>query len=111
MRFSKVCVLVSVISASVLPAAAGVYVTSTGSATATVLGNASASSPIHFVATATSPACSKGGAGMGIYTAPYKLAYTVSGAALVTNLSLGAGTYNIAVQEWDNCGWSSKALL
>jgi hypothetical protein len=111
MRFSKVCAVVSLLSATVLPAGAGVYVTSPGSATATVLGNATASSPVHFVASATSPACSKGVAGVGIYTAPYKLAYTVSGAALDTKISLGAGTYNIVVQEWDNCGWSSKALL
>src|SRR5205807_810579 len=68
-------------------------------------------SPVHFVATATSPACSKGVGGMGIYTAPYKLAYSVQGAKLDTNLALNAGTYNVAIQEWDNCGWSSKALL
>ena len=48
---------------------------------------------------------------MGIYTAPNKLAYTVQGASLDTNLSLSAGTYNVAVQEWDYCGWSSKATL
>jgi hypothetical protein len=63
------------------------------------------------VATATSPACSKGVAAIGIYTAPYALAYQANGATLDTNLSLSAGTYNVAVQEWDNCGWSSRALL
>jgi hypothetical protein len=48
---------------------------------------------------------------MGIYTAPNVLAYSVQGSTLDTNLSLAAGTYKIAVQEWDNCGWSSSAKL
>jgi hypothetical protein len=48
---------------------------------------------------------------MGIYTASGVLAYKVSGSRLDTSLSLGSGTYNIAVQEWDACGASSKAAL
>jgi hypothetical protein len=65
-------------------------------------------SPVHYVATAESPDCPKGVSAMGIYTAPYKLAYVVSGAKLDTELSLGPGTYNTVVQEWDNCGWSAS---
>jgi hypothetical protein len=45
---------------------------------------------------------------MGIYTAPGVLAYTVGGSALNTALTLGPGTYNTVVQEWDNCGGASK---
>jgi hypothetical protein len=90
---------------------AGVYVTSPTGATVSTSGSATAVSPVHFVATATSPTCSKGVGGIGIYTAPYALAYTAKGASLDANLSLGVGTYNIVIQEWDNCGWSSKALL
>ena len=41
---------------------------------------------------------------MGIYTAPFQLAYTVKGAKLDTNLALNPGTYHAVVQEWDNCG-------
>lgn len=67
----------------------------------------SVGSPVNFVATATS-GCSKGVAAMGIYTAPGVLAYVVNGASLNTNLNLGSGTYNTAVQEWDNCGGASK---
>src|SRR6266581_3832272 len=48
---------------------------------------------------------------MGIYTTPNVLAYTVRGSSLDTNLNLNPGVYNVAVTEWDNCGWSSKALL
>ncbi|HEV2696860.1 MAG TPA: alkaline phosphatase family protein, partial [Terriglobales bacterium] len=48
---------------------------------------------------------------MGIYTAPFVLAYKVSGATMNTYLSLSTGTYNTVVQEWDNCGSSSKTAL
>lgn len=68
-------------------------------------------SPVHFVATAASPACPKGVAAMGIYSAPGKLVYTVNGSSMNTNLSMSNGTYNVVVQEWDNCGWSATAPL
>lgn len=61
------------------------------------------SSPVQFIATATT-SCSKGVSAMGIYTAPYQLAYTVSGASLNHSLTLNPGTYNTVVEEWDNCG-------
>ncbi len=48
---------------------------------------------------------------MGIYTAPGKLAYTVNGAKMDTNLSMSNGTYNVVVQEWDNCGWSATVPI
>src|SRR5712691_11199126 len=99
MRLGKLCTVVYLLLAFSLPAFAGVYVTSPATANVSTSGNATASSPVHFVATAVSPACAKGVAGMGIYTAPYTLAYTVNGSSLDTNVSLSAGTYNIAVQE------------
>ena len=64
-------------------------------------------SPVNFVATG-STTCSKGVASMGIYTAPWQLAYVVNGASLNTNLTLNPGTYNTTVTEWDNCGGSSS---
>jgi len=48
---------------------------------------------------------------MGIYTAPYKLAYVVNGASLNTKLSLAKGTYHVVVEEWDKCGWAATAPL
>jgi Phosphoesterase family len=69
--------------------------------------NSQVGSNVQFVAKATT-SCSKGIAAMGIYTAPYKLVYTVSGASVNTVLALSPGTYNTVVQEWDNCGWTSK---
>jgi hypothetical protein len=69
--------------------------------------NTSTSSPVHFVATA-STSCASGVSSMGIYTAPYVLAYKVAGSSLNTYLTLAAGTYNTVIQEWDKCGGSSK---
>jgi hypothetical protein len=79
----------------------GVYVTSPAN-------NSTVNSPANFVATATT-ACAAGVASMGIYTAPYQLAYVGNGASLNTNLSLPAGTYHAVVQEWDRCGGASTA--
>jgi hypothetical protein len=69
--------------------------------------NGNVGSPVHFTATATT-SCSKGISAMGIYTAPYVLAYSVKGAKLDTSLTLSPGNYNAVVQEWDNCGGSSS---
>jgi len=65
--------------------------------------NAKVSSPVHYQATATTFACSKGVASMGIYV-NNQLKYVVDGASLDTNLSLASGTYNTVVEEWDRCG-------
>lgn len=94
--------LLSVILFS-LPAFASVSVSSPSS-------GASPSSPVHFVASGTTT-CSAGVSSMGIYTAPFVLAYKVSGAHLDTFLKMSAGTYNVALQEWDKCGSSTKSIV
>ena len=71
---------------------------------------ASVTSPVNFVATATS-SCSKGVAAMGVYTAPGKLAYVAGGSTLNASLTLADGTYGTMVQEWDNCGGSTKTPI
>src|ERR1700722_12728779 len=103
MNVGKVLVAVCLCAMFALPAIAGVSVTAPTS-------GSTSGSPVHFVASASS-SCSKGVSAMGIYTAPGKLAYTVNGASMNTYLSMGSGTYNVVVQEWDNCGSSSKAPL
>ena len=65
--------------------------------------NSTVGSPVNFKATATTT-CSKGVTSMGIYTAPYQLAYVVNGASLNYNLALNPGKYNTVVEEWDGCG-------
>src|SRR4051794_234900 len=88
--------------------------------TALAFANVTVTSPSHgstvgtsvkFNATATSSTCSKGVASMGIYPAPYQLAYTVNGASLNTSLNFNPGTYNVVVQEWDKCGGASTSTL
>ena len=81
----------------------GVYVTSPAN-------NATVGSPANFVATATT-SCPKGVSAMGIYTAPYALAYSANGASLNANLNLSPGTYHAVVVEWDNCGGAATAPL
>lgn len=69
------------------------------------------SSPVHFVATATS-GCSAGIASMGIYKASGgALAYLVSGSSLNTYVSMSPGTYKAVVQEWDKCGGSTYTYV
>jgi len=91
------------ITITVSSGGSGVYVTKPTN-------NSTVTSPVNFVATATT-SCSKGVASMGIYTAPFVLAYSVNGASLNTNLTLSAGTYNTVVQEWDNCGGSASTPI
>jgi hypothetical protein len=93
-----VCILLSSISAF-----AAVAVSSPAN-------NSSVAAPVHFVATATT-SCSSGVSSVGIYTAPFVLAYKVSGSSLNTYLNLAPGTYNTVVQEWDKCGASSKTAV
>lgn len=93
------CVLLVIFA---MPAFATVKVTSPTS-------GSSAGSPIHFVASATTT-CSSGVSSMGIYTAPYVLAYKVSGSSLNTYLNLSSGTYNTVIQEWDACGSTKTAV-
>ena len=72
--------------------------------------NGTYTSPVHYVAKATTT-CAAGISSTGIYTAPFVLAYKVSGASLNTYLKLGAGTYNTVVQAWDKCGHSSSTTV
>jgi hypothetical protein len=103
MKVGKLLVFVC-LSVFALPALADVNVISPGN-------GASVGSPVHFVATASSPGCPNGVAAMGIYTAPYQLAYVVNGSSLDTYLSLNSGTSYPVVQQWDNCGGSDTAAL
>lgn len=65
---------------------------------------------VKFVASG-STSCSKGVASMGIYPAPYQLAYTVDSASLNTSLNFNPGTYNVVVQEWDRCGGATTSTV
>ena len=86
MRVGKLYAVVCLCVVFALPAFAGVTVSSPGS-------GATVGSPVHFVADASSPACSKGVASIGIYTSPGVLAYKVNGSSLDTYLSMSSGTH------------------
>lgn len=80
---------------------AGVYVKSPAN-------NSTVAGSVNFSASA-STSCGGGVSAMGIYTAPYQLAYSVNGASLNTSLNLSPGTYHMVVEEWDRCGGASTA--
>jgi hypothetical protein len=69
------------------------------------LNGATVGSPVSYSATA-STTCSKGVASMGVYV-DGKLVYVVSGRSLNAKLSMGLGSHNTVVQEWDYCGGST----
>ena len=71
--------------------------------------NSTSSSPVHYVANATS-SCSKGIAAVGIYV-NNGLVTTVPGSKLDTSIALGSGTHNTVVQSWDKCGSTAKAAV
>jgi hypothetical protein len=97
----KCALILCLFLSSIVPAFGGVSISSPAN-------GATVTTPAHFLATATT-SCAKGIASMGIYPAPYSLAYVGAGAKLDTNLSLSPGTYNATVVAWDNCGASSTS--
>jgi phospholipase C len=71
---------------------------------------ATVSSPVSYVATASTTTCAKGVASMGIYVSN-KLVYVVDAAKMNTTLSLGAGAQHTVVEEWDHCGGATYTTL
>lgn len=102
MNVGKLKVFVCLLACA-LPAVAGVTVTAPTD-------GASAGSPVHFTASSSS-SCSKGVAAMGVYTAPGVLATVQNGNKLDADVTMPSGTQYPVVQEWDNCGSSSKVQV
>jgi hypothetical protein len=67
-------------------------------------------SPVHYVASATTTTCSKGVASMGIYV-NNKLIYVVNGTQLNTSITLAVGPEHTVVEEWDYCGGATYATI
>jgi len=61
------------------------------------------SSPVQFIANATTATCSKGVASVGVYV-NNQLITVQNGISLNASLTLAPGTYNTVVEEWDYCG-------
>ena len=96
------CILLTLI-AWVAPAFAGVSVS-------TPKNGATVTSPVHYVATATTSTCSKGVASMGIYV-NNKLVYVVNATKLDHQLSLATGAEHTVVEEWDHCGGATYTTI
>jgi phospholipase C len=89
------CVLSTLLTLAT-PAFATVTVTSpTNGSTVT--------SPVHYVASATTTTCAAGVASVGVYV-DYVKTYVVSGATLNTEINVAAGSHETTVEEWDKCG-------
>src|ERR1700752_4755250 len=97
--YSLVCILLSFAA----PAFATVTVTSPKS-------GATVTSPVSFVASATTTTCAKGVASMGIYVNNV-LKFVVDATTMNTTLTLAAGSYSTTVEEWDKCGGASYTKI
>src|ERR1035438_6954794 len=100
-KSAVICIVMCVLGAS--SAFAGVTITSPGN-------GSTQGTSVNFVASSTT-SCSKGVGSMGIYPTAYQLAYTVNGASLNTILNFNPGTYNVVVEEWDNCGGAATSTV
>jgi phospholipase C len=99
---SLYCILLTLLTWTA-PAFAGVSVSSPAN-------GATVTSPVHYVASATTSTCSKGVASMGIYV-NNKLVYVVNKTTLNTQLSLATGSEHTVVEEWDHCGGASYTTI
>ncbi|MGH9529560.1 MAG: beta-propeller fold lactonase family protein [Terriglobales bacterium] len=81
-----------------------VTVSSTAQVSIFLPSGSSASSPVHFAASAQNPDCSAGIAAIRIYTSWGFTPYTVDSNELDAFVLLKAGTYYATMQAWDNCG-------
>ena len=61
------------------------------------------SSPVQFVANASTTTCSRGVASVGVYV-NNQLVTVQNGISLNASVSLAPGSYNTVVEEWDYCG-------
>jgi phospholipase C len=78
-------------------------VPATGVTAAQPSAGATLTSPVHYVASASTSTCSKGVASMGIYVNNV-LTYVVNGAQLNTALAFDPGPEHTVVEECDYCG-------
>jgi len=97
------CFTSMILVAFAAPALANVTVSSPANAE-------TVSSPVHYVATATTSTCSKGVASIGVYV-NNQLIVVQNGASLNTPVSLAPGKFNTVVEEWDYCGGATFTPL
>jgi phospholipase C len=79
-------------------------------AVSTPAAGATVTSPVHYVASATTTTCSKGVASMGVYI-DNKLIYVVDATTLNTSISMATGAEHTVVEEWDKCGGATYTTI
>jgi phospholipase C len=85
--------------------------TTTGVVVTSPANNSTVSSPVNFVASASTQTCAAGVSSMGIYV-NNKLVYMAKGAQQInTQLSLSAGAQRAVVEEWDHCGGAASTAV
>ena len=67
-------------------------------------------SPVQYIASASTSTCAQGVASMGIYVND-QLTYVVNGAQLNTQISLNNGPEHTVVEEWDYCGGATYTTI
>lgn len=85
------------------PAPPGVTVTSPAA-------NSTVTSPVTYVASASTNTCAKGVASMGIYV-NNQLVYVTDTTTLNTSLKLNTGSQHTVVEEWDYCGGAAYTTV
>ena len=98
--FSHITLILSIFAA---PAFASVSVSSPAN-------GGTVSSPVNFIANASTTSCSKGVASMGVYVNS-QLITVQNGLSLNASVPLAPGTYNTVVEEWDYCGGATFASV
>jgi 6-phosphogluconolactonase (cycloisomerase 2 family) len=96
------CAVLVLVSAAAFATTPVVIIVSPGNGSQTT-------SPVNFIATASSPECADGISAMRLYSAPYVSAYTVGGGQMNTYINLTPGKYNTVVVAWDSCGGVASA--
>ena len=96
-----ICIFLSL--AFAIPAFADVTVT-------TPTPGSTVTSPVQYIASATTSTCAQGVASMGIYVND-QLIYVVDGTQLNTQISLSPGPEHTVVEEWDYCGGATYTTV
>src|SRR5258708_37967739 len=97
------------LSMSALLLTATAYATTPVVTVASPANGTTTTSPINYIASASSPGCTNGISAVRIYSAPGVSAYTASGGKLNSYINLPTSAYHTQGQAWENCGGVSKA--
>ena len=81
--------------------------TQTGVVVSSPANNSTVTSPVHYVATASTSTCSTGIASMGI-SVDGQAVYAVNGPNLNTSIPISTGQHSTIVSETDNCGGTAS---